>query len=65
MRRVICLCPPGNYTCEVEWSGQPKQIAHHLEVQVPPQIEAILPGGFGQVDNKYNIITLYKYNILL
>ena len=40
----------GNYTCEVEWRGHPKQMIHHLEVQVPPQIEAVLPGGFGQMD---------------
>ncbi|CAB4068956.1 unnamed protein product [Lepeophtheirus salmonis] len=34
-----------NYTCEVEWRGQPLQIVHYLEVLVPPQIEAVLPGG--------------------
>jgi hypothetical protein len=39
--------PLGNYTCEVEWSGEPKQIVHYLEVQVPPQIEAVLPGRGG------------------
>jgi hypothetical protein len=39
---------PGNYTCEVEWSGSaPKQIVHQLEVQVPAQVEAVLPGGHG------------------
>ncbi len=39
----------GNYTCEVEWGGHPKQIVHTLEVHVPPHVEAILPSGYGQV----------------
>ena len=26
----------GNYTCEVEWSGEPKQIVHYLEIQGCP-----------------------------
>ena len=47
---VLCHHITGNYTCEIEWGGVPKQIVHHLEVQVPPQIEAILPGGYGQVE---------------
>ena len=47
----LTLSHPGNYTCEVEWrSGTPKQITHQLQVQVPPQIEAVLPGGMGQLD---------------
>ena len=33
----------GNYTCEVEWRGQPMQISHQLVVLVPPTIEAVLP----------------------
>ena len=40
----------GNYTCEVEWGGHPKQIVHTLEVHVPPHVEAILPSGYGQVN---------------
>ncbi len=42
---VLSLPNLGNYTCEVEWSGHPKQIVHTLAVHVPPQIEAILPGS--------------------
>ncbi len=33
----------------------PKQIVHTLEVHVPPHVEAILPGGYGQV----NVIKTY------
>ena len=45
------LCISGNYTCEVEWGGQPISITHKLTVLVPPSIEAVLPGGLGQVDH--------------
>ena len=41
----------GNYTCEVEWGGSPISITHKLTVLVPPSIEAVLPGGLGQVDH--------------
>ena len=50
----VDVADTGNYTCEVEWGAgeAPKQIVHHLQVQVPPQIEAVLPAGglLGQVD---------------
>ena len=35
----------GNYTCEVEWRGQPMRIIHQLVVLVPPTIEAVLPSS--------------------
>ena len=38
----------GNYTCEVEWRGQPLHITHQLVVLVPPSIWAVMPGGAGQ-----------------
>ena len=45
--RVMCFIfgpfASGNYTCEVEWRGQPLQITHQLVVMVPPTIEAVLP----------------------
>ena len=44
-------CISGNYTCEVEWGGSPISITHKLTVLVPPSIEAVLPGGLGQVDH--------------
>ena len=43
----VDVADTGNYTCEVEWSGEPKQIKHHLEVHVPPTIEAVMPGTGG------------------
>lgn len=46
----VDVADTGNYTCEVEWRGTPMQIVHKLVVLVPPSIEAVLPGGMGQVD---------------
>ena len=40
----------GNYTCEVEWRGQPMQIVHQLVVHVPPTIEAVLPSSHHSQD---------------
>ena len=40
---VVVIRLVGNYTCEVEWRGQPMQISHQLVVLVPPTIEAVLP----------------------
>ena len=48
---VSTLLLSGNYTCEVEWDGSPISITHKLTVLVPPSIEAVLPGGLGQVDH--------------
>ena len=49
--RTSTLLLSGNYTCEVEWDGSPISITHKLTVLVPPSIEAVLPGGLGQVDH--------------
>ena len=35
----------------MEWDGSPISITHKLTVLVPPSIEAVLPGGLGQVDH--------------
>ena len=35
----------------MEWGGSPISITHKLTVLVPPSIEAVLPGGLGQVDH--------------
>ena len=45
-KRIKCVCSIlGNYTCEVEWRGQPMRIIHQLVVLVPPTIEAVLPSS--------------------
>ena len=36
--------PPGNYTCEVEWAGDPIRVTHSLVVLQPPTINKPLIG---------------------
>ena len=46
LQNCLSLQPTtGNYTCEVEWRGQPIHITHQLVVLVPPSIWAVMPNG--------------------
>ncbi|XP_023336645.1 limbic system-associated membrane protein isoform X2 [Eurytemora carolleeae] len=39
------LLDAGNYTCEIEWQGQPRDITHFLRVLQPPTISHPHPGA--------------------
>ena len=46
---------PGNYTCEVEWAGDPIRVTHSLVVLQPPTINKPLIGEMIYIQQHFEL----------